>query len=304
MNNLIAKHITNPFIKTSLSLVLAIFILFAVITCVMPALNNDAAFAEDVSLEWKSTILNVKNNVNDYSFQIQGDIKYDVESSGYKIRIAMSTLTSKYAYLMLPGYEFKGLKDFALDEDLEYYTAVSSKIDGYCVIAQYKANLNSITFIDSINNGIIQEFQVNTNQSITPPEAPEHSGYAFVRWEGGEYSNVYRSAAIYAIYAPARTVTVITPDEETINVNTYQGATLEDIAKQVNYTSSKKHYWFKCWEDANGNKLDPASEIIENATYTLCYTSTANGYLWGLAWYWYLAIAGALIIVGLVFVNR
>ena len=61
------------------------------------------------------------------------------------------------------------------------------------------SNKYVVTFIDSIDNSTISEITVSEQESVTPPDAPQHDGYIFKEWSGN-YTNIMSDETVTAIY--------------------------------------------------------------------------------------------------------
>lgn len=134
----------------------------------------------------------------------------------------------------------------------------------------------TVTFVDGVTNQTLKTETVRGGSSATPPDAPQHEGYTFIRWDEG-YESVAADVTIKANYK-VTTYTVVFMDGynnqaiTTQSVNHGADAVLPKLNVHDGYT-------FKGWNTDHRNvtqNLIITAEYEEAAANGIKVTVTSN----------------------------
>ena len=116
-------------------------------------------------------------------------ITYTVNGEGYSVQ------TYEYgAAIITPAYDVPEGYTFSGWDVPETMPAEDLVVDATCTI-----NVYEVTLIDGLNGDPIAVLYVAHGQDATLPDAPEHAGYIFDRWDG-DPTNVTEDRTITACY--------------------------------------------------------------------------------------------------------
>ena len=116
-------------------------------------------------------------------------ITYTVNGKGYSVQ------TYEYgAAIITPAYDVPEGYTFSGWDVPETMPAEDLVVDATCTI-----NVYEVTLIDSLNGDPIAVLYVEHGQDAVLPDAPEHAGYIFDRWDG-DPTNVTEDRTITACY--------------------------------------------------------------------------------------------------------
>ena len=116
-------------------------------------------------------------------------ITYTVNGKGYSVQ------TYEYgAAIITPAYDVPEGYTFSGWSVPETMPAEDLVVDATCTI-----NLYEVTMVDGLNGDPIAVLYVAHGQDATLPDAPEHAGYIFDRWDG-DPTNVTEDQTITACY--------------------------------------------------------------------------------------------------------
>ena len=116
-------------------------------------------------------------------------ITYTVNGKGYSVQ------TYEYgAAIITPAYDVPEGYTFSGWSVPETMPAEDLVVDATCTI-----NLYEVTMVDGLNGDPIAVLYVAHGQDATLPDAPEHAGYIFDRWDG-DPTNVTEDRTITACY--------------------------------------------------------------------------------------------------------
>lgn len=116
-------------------------------------------------------------------------ITYTVNGEGYSVQ------TYEYgAAIITPAYDVPEGYTFSGWSVPETMPAEDLVVDATCTI-----NLYEVTMVDGLNGDPIAVLYVAHGQDATLPDAPEHAGYIFDRWDG-DPTNVTEDRTITACY--------------------------------------------------------------------------------------------------------
>ncbi len=126
----------------------------------------------------------------------------------------------------------------------------------------------TVTFVDGVTNQTIKTETVRGGSDATPPDAPEHEGYTFIRWDDG-YQSVAADVTIKANYK-VTTYTVVFMDGYNNQAITTQSVNhgADAILPKLNVHDG---YTFKGWDTDHKN-------VTQNLIITAKYEEAAvNG---------------------------
>lgn len=244
---------------------LIIIILIATIA----SLFSIVAFAEAPnSDEWEELNIVCTNAINDYSFSYNGYSRFSTYTGQYEVRIYNEELSAKAHYLFIEGYEFTQFNEWQATDS--YISKKFNTKKSASIIANYVVKNVNLTFIDSITNEVLADFSISYGGSIVPPAPNDYSeqGLIFDKWDGGAFENATRTATIYTVYAPARYVNIIMPDESEVKIAVPKGTTLDEMSKP-----EFNNKIFKKFRNADGEDLKENTIIDYDMTVYAIYGS-------------------------------
>lgn len=233
--------------------ILIIAIFFALLSSLF---YPSRAQAEVVTSDWTEIEVTVKNNIDDTSFTLPGEIKADFEEGAYKVRIAEEIISAKTHYFVKPGYAYYfDNSGFTLQSG--YYVDTFDSTAQISFFVTYVSKPLKVTYIDSLTNDIISSTTSTVGSTIEPPTAPDHEseGYVFVGWSN-IVDSVQENCTIYAQYAPARYVTIMFEDE---SIETYV------VAKGLNLSEIDELDGYK-FKNADGSSVSSTIQINDDMT--------------------------------------
>lgn len=227
------------------------------------------ASAEQVNLdEWEVLEVLCTNSINDFSFTYKGYSRFSTYTGQYEVRIYNEELEGKAHYLYIDGYDFANFADWTTTDGYIMRRVNTKK--SAVINAQYTVRNVDLKFIDSITNEELASFSISYGGSIVPPAPNDYTaqGLIFSHWDGGSYENATRTATLYTVYAPARYVTVIMPDETAVKLAVAKGSTLNEMT-MPEYGNKV----FKKFKDENGTTVDGNIAIDYDITLYATYGS-------------------------------
>lgn len=260
-----------------------LFVVVSFIT-IFFASTHSIAYAEELS-DWTDIDVIVRNNVNEDTFVLPGEYKIDFNKKSYVVRISTQEINSKVHYFAIPGYSYYlNQSNFKLDGS--YYTAEFSGLSQIELLITYVPNMFKVSFVDGLNNDLIMSTAVPFNGSFSPPEAPDHStdGFIFVGWSSADYENIQGNCTIYALYEPARYVTIIFEDKTQDKYCVAKGSKLEDIELDGEYK----------FVTEDGEKIPSDTQVIEDMTIYAEKSTSINTTIL------ICSIVGGVLILGLI----
>ena len=225
---------------------------FALLSSFSP---TDGVKAEVVS-DWTKIEVTVKNNIDDTSFTLPGEMKADFEEGAYKARIAEEIISTHTHYFVKPGYSYYfDNSGFTLQSG--YYVAAFDSTAQISFFVTYVSKPLKVTYIDSLTNDIISSTTSTIGSTLEPPEAPDHKseGYVFNGWSNS-IDSIQENCTIYAQYAPARYVTIIFEDESTETYAVAKGSKLSEINELDGYKL----------QNADGSSVSSNTQINDDLT--------------------------------------
>lgn len=232
--------------------ILIIAVFFALLSSFSP---TDGVKAEVVS-DWTKIEVTVKNNIDDTSFTLPGEMKADFEEGAYKARIAEEIISTHTHYFVKPGYSYYfDNSGFTLQSG--YYVAAFDSTAQISFFVTYVSKPLKVTYIDSLTNDIISSTTSTIGSTLEPPEAPDHKseGYVFNGWSNS-IDSIQENCTIYAQYAPARYVTIIFEDESTETYAVAKGSKLSEINELDGYKL----------QNADGSSVSSNTQINDDLT--------------------------------------
>lgn len=204
--------------------------------------------------------LEVENNLNDFTFTLEGCYAFDISSAQFNFRVYHSELSHYMHYLQIDGYTFDGFTGWTKASDGSYYEANFPSLNSVSLSAIYTPKSFKVVFMDGITNEPIQSLTASYGSEVKAPSPIDYSaeGLVFTGWEGGDYTNVVRNATVYSVYAPARYITCIMPDGSEQQIAVAQGSCLADA--QAPEFEDKE---FKYWKDEDGEKVEAADITVD-----------------------------------------
>lgn len=233
--------------------ILIIAIFFALLSSFSP---TGGVKAEVVTSDWTKIDVTVKNNIDDTSFTLPGEMKADFEEGAYKVRIAEEIVSTQTHYFVKPGYSYYfDNSGFTLQSG--YYVATFDSIAQISFFVTYVSKPLKVTYIDSLTNDIISSTTSTIGSTLEPPEAPDHKseGYVFNGWSNS-IDSIQENCTIYAQYAPARYVTIIFEDESTETYAVAKGSKLSEINELDGYK----------FQNADGSSVSSNTQINDDLT--------------------------------------
>lgn len=233
--------------------ILIIAVFFALLSSFSP--TDDGVKAEVVS-NWTKIEVTVKNNIDDTSFTLPGEMKADFEEGAYKARIAEEIISTHTHYFVKPGYSYYfDNSGFTLQSG--YYVAAFDSTAQISFFVTYVSKPLKVTYIDSLTNDIISSTTSTIGSTLEPPEAPDHKseGYVFNGWSNS-IDSIQENCTIYAQYAPARYVTIIFEDESTETYAVAKGSKLSEINELDGYKL----------QNADGSSVSSNTQINDDLT--------------------------------------
>ena len=209
--------------------------------------------------------LEVENNLNDFTFTLEGCYAFDISSAQFNFRVYQSEISHYMHYLQIDGYVFDGFTGWTKVSDGSYYEANFPSLNSASLDAFYTPKTFTVLFVDGITNETIQSLTASYGSEVKTPNPVDYSadGLVFTGWEGGDYTNVVRNATVYSVYAPARYITCIMPDDSEQQIAVALGSCLADA--QAPEFEDKE---FKYWKNEDGEKIE-AAEITVDYDMTL-----------------------------------
>lgn len=241
--------------------ILIIAIFFALLSSFSP---TGGVKAEVVTSEWTKIDVTVKNNIDDTSFTLPGEIKADFEEGAYKVRIAEEIISAKMHYFVKPGYSYYfDNSGFILQSG--YYVGTFDSTAQISFFVTYVSKPLKVTYIDSLTNDIISSTTSTVGSTLEPPTAPDHEseGYVFIGWSN-VVENVKENCTIYAQYAPARYVTIVFEDDSIETYAVAKGSNLSEIDELDGYK----------FQNADGSSVSNTIQINDDITL---YAISASG---------------------------
>lgn len=211
--------------------ILIIAIFFALLSLFSPTGGVEAEVVSD----WTKIEVTVKNNIDDTSFTLPGEMKADFEEGAYKVRIAEEIVSTHTHYFVKPGYSYYfDNSGFTLQSG--YYVAAFDSTAQISFFVTYVSKPLKVTYIDSLTNDIISSTTSTIGSTLEPPEAPDHKseGYVFNGWSNS-IDSIQENCTIYAQYAPARYVTIIFEDKSIETYAVAKGSKLSEINELDGY---------------------------------------------------------------------
>ena len=192
--------------------------------------------------------LEVENNLNDFTFTLEGCYAFDISSAQFNFRVYQSELSHYMHYLQIDGYTFDGFTGWTKAADGSYYEANFPSLNSVSLSAIYTPKSFTVVFMDGITNEPIQSLTASYGSEVKAPSPIDYSaeGLVFTGWE------------VYSVYAPARYITCVMPDGSEQVIAVAQGSTL-DTAVAPEYEDRE----FKYWRDGDGYKLDAATVTMD-----------------------------------------
>lgn len=212
--------------------ILIIAIFFALLSSFSPTTGGVEA---EVVSDWTKIEVTVKNNIDDTSFTLPGEMKADFEEGAYKVRIAEEIVSTHTHYFVKPGYSYYfDNSGFTLQSG--YYVAAFDSTAQISFFVTYVSKPLKVTYIDSLTNDIISSTTSTIGSTLEPPEAPDHKseGYVFNGWSNS-IDSIQENCTIYAQYAPARYVTIIFEDKSIETYAVAKGSKLSEINELDGY---------------------------------------------------------------------
>lgn len=245
--------------------------LVVILICLFTALLLPlaTASAEETNLdEWEVLEVLCTNSINDFAFTYKGYSRFSTYTGQYEVRIYNEELEGKAHYLYIDGYELSGFADWTSAEGYIMRRVNTKK--SAVITAQYVVRNVDLKFIDSITNEELASFSVSYGGSIVPPAPNDYTaqGLIFSHWDGGAFENATRTATIYTVYAPARYVTVIMPDETAVKLAVAKGSTLDELSKP-----EFNNKVFKKFRNADGEEIQEGTIIDYDMTVYAIYGS-------------------------------
>ena len=211
--------------------ILIIAIFFALLSLFSPTGGVEAEVVSD----WTKIEVTVKNNIDDTSFTLPGEMKADFEEGAYKVRIVEEIVSTHTHYFVKPGYSYYfDNSGFTLQSG--YYVAAFDSTAQISFFVTYVSKPLKVTYIDSLTNDIISSTTSTIGSTLEPPEAPDHKseGYVFNGWSNS-IDSIQENCTIYAQYAPARYVTIIFEDKSIETYAVAKGSKLSEINELDGY---------------------------------------------------------------------
>ena len=233
--------------------ILIIAIFFALLSSFSPTTGGVEA---EVVSDWTKIEVTVKNNIDDTSFTLPGEMKADFEEGAYKVRIAEEIVSTHTHYFVKPGYSYYfDNSGFTLQSG--YYVAAFDSTAQISFFVTYVSKPLKVTYIDSLTNDIISSTTSTIGSTLEPPEAPDHKseGYVFNGWSNS-IDSIQENCTIYAQYAPARYVTIIFEDESTETYAVAKGSKLSEINELDGYKL----------QNADGSSVSSNTQINDDLT--------------------------------------
>ena len=234
--------------------ILIIAIFFALLSSFSPTAGG--VKAEVVTSDWTKIEVTVKNNIDDTSFTLPGEMKADFEEGAYKVRIAEEIVSTHTHYFVKPGYSYYfDNSGFTLQSG--YYVAAFDSTAQISFFVTYVSKPLKVTYIDSLTNDIISSTTSTIGSTLEPPEAPDHKseGYVFNGWSNS-IDSIQENCTIYAQYTPARYVTIIFEDESTETYAVSKGSKLSEINELDGYKL----------QNADGSSVSSNTQINDDLT--------------------------------------
>lgn len=154
--------------------ILIIAVFFALLSSFSPTGGVEAEVVSD----WTEIDVTVKNNIDDTSFTLPGEMKADFEEGAYKVRIAEEIISAKTHYFVKPGYSYYfDNSGFTLQSG--YYVATFDSTAQISFFITYVSKPLKVTYIDSLTNDIISSTTSTVGSTLEPPEAPDHKSEGY-----------------------------------------------------------------------------------------------------------------------------
>ncbi len=243
--------------------ILIIAIFFALLSSLF---SPSRAQAEIVTSDWTEIDITVKNNIDDTSFTLPGELKADFEEGAYKVRISEEIISSKTHYFVKPGYSYY-FDNSGFNLQSGYYIGTFDSTAQISFFVTYVSKPLKVTYIDSLTNDIISSTTTTVGSTLEPPMAPDHKseGYVFIGWSNS-IDSVQENCTIYAQYAPARYVTIIFEDESSETYAVAKGSTLSEIDELYEYK----------FNNADGSNVSNSIEINDDITLYATSATSLN----------------------------
>lgn len=241
-----------------------VVVLLCLFTALLPIIT---ASAEQVNLdEWEVLEVVCTNSINDFTFVYKGYSRFSTYTGQYEVRIYNEELEGKAHYLYIDGYDFSNFADWTTTDGYIMRRVNTKK--SAVINAQYIVRNVDLKFIDSITNEELASFSISYGGSIVPPAPNDYTsqGLIFSHWDGGAFENATRTATIYTVYAPARYVNIIMPDESEVKIAVAKGSTLNGMTMP-----EFRNKVFKKFKDANGTTVDGNIAIDYDITLYAIY---------------------------------
>ena len=190
--------------------------------------------------------LEVENNLNDFTFTLEGCYAFDISSAQFNFRVYQSELSHYMHYLQIDGYTFDGFTGWTKAADGSYYEANFPSLNSVSLSAIYTPKSFTVVFMDGITNEPIQSLTASYGSEVKAPSPIDYSAEGLV------------FTGVYSVYAPARYITCVMPDGSEQVIAVAQGSTL-DTAVAPEYEDRE----FKYWRDGDGYKLDAATVTMD-----------------------------------------
>lgn len=260
--------------------ILVIAIFFALSSLFSPS----RAQAEIVTSDWTEIDVTIKNNIDDTSFTLPGEVKADFQYGAYKVRISKDIISSKTHYFVKPGYSYY-FDNSGFNLQSGYYIGTFDSTAQISFFVTYVSKPLKVTYIDSLTNDIISSTTSTIGSTLEPPTAPDHKseGYVFIGWSNS-IDSVQENCTIYAQYAPARYVTIIFEDKTQDKHCVAKGSKLEDIELDGKYS----------FLNEDGEKIPLDTQVIEDMTIYAEKSTSINTTLL------ICSIVGGVLILGLI----
>ncbi len=216
---------------------------------------------------WSTWQINVRNNLNDFEFDIVGCYQFNRSKAQFDFRVYKSELEYYIHYLQVEGYTFEGFNGWQLAREQLYYERGFASINAVELVCTHSPITYEIVFKDGITGAIIQSLTASYGSAVKAPSATDYAdrGLIFTGWDGGDYDVVTRNTTLYSTYAPARYITVIMPDKSTQLIAVADGTPLSDV------TAPDTGKAFKHWTDKDGDKLSADTVINYDVTLHAIY---------------------------------
>ena len=216
---------------------------------------------------WSTCPIRVRNNLNDFEFDVVGCYQFNRSKAQFDFRVYKSELEYYIHYLQLEGYTFEGFNGWQLAREQLYYERSIASFNSVELVCSHSPITYEIVFKDGITGATIQSLTASYGSAVKAPSATDYAnrGLIFTGWDGGDYDVVTRNATLYSTYAPARYITVIMPDKST------QIIAVADGSKLGNITPPTYNKAFKHWTDEEGDKLSADTVINYDITLHAVY---------------------------------